>query len=81
MAAPPGGRRVADALLLARERSTWIHGQYAGAPSSSTHRPHAILDPRDLAWPQASSASLILPIPGSPARSARPPRPGAQELE
>jgi hypothetical protein len=55
------------------ERSTWRHGQYAGAPSASTQRPHATAVPPARATPASSWASRVLPIPGSPTqRTSRP---------
>ena len=48
-------------------RSSCTHGQYAGAPPPSQHRPQRTRAPRALASDAISSASRVLPMPGSPA--------------
>lgn len=55
-------------------RMTWIHGQWAGAPPPSQHRPHRTRIPFAVARLVASSASHVLPMPGSPVKSKSRPR-------
>ena len=47
-------------------RTTWTHGQYAGAPPPSQHRPSNTDQPSALADAARTSISRLLPIPGSP---------------
>lgn len=51
--------------------------QKAEAPSPSQQRPHSTRAPCAVAWAANSSASRVLPMPGSPATSTTPPRPAA----
>ena len=60
---------VARGLIVdAQCRSACVHGQKAGAPPPSQHRPHATFAPARSASVEISSASRVLPIPGSPVR-------------
>ena len=61
-------------------RTTWIHGQYAGAPPSSQQRPvHAPVAVEGVA--ASSWIRLVLPMPGSPVTRTRPSPPGFRPLE
>ena len=70
MSAAPGAsssriRSLSPSRICARR--AWTHGQYAGAPPASQQRPQRTFAPRAWASDVGSSASLVLPIPGSPA--------------
>ena len=54
-------------------RNTSRHGQNAGAPSVSAHRPHTTRSPA--ASPASSWQRRVLPIPASPMQSTSRPRP------
>ena len=74
-AAGPSSSASADgSRSMSNGRSTSIHGQYAGAPPASQQRPHIT---RALSPTRAhsSSASLVLPMPGSPTSRNNRPRP------
>jgi hypothetical protein len=58
--------RCSVSVPVRQARMTWIHGQYAGVPLPSQHRPQATRTPSANAKRPNSSASLVLPIPGSP---------------
>jgi hypothetical protein len=75
--APKWWRSPATSLAWAYARTTWTQGRKAGASSASQQRPHSTKAPRAVAWAATSSASRVLPIPGSPASSTTPPRPAA----
>ena len=65
--------REVRSALIPNDRRTCRHGQYAGAPSVSTHLPHATVAPAANAVPASSWASRVLPIPASPLhRTSRP---------
>src|SRR6185312_1822642 len=70
---PAASSRAATPAFRSNERRTWTHGQYGGAPPSSQAPPHETCAP----WPRARranvAASVVLPIPGSPEMSTRPP--------
>ena len=58
-------------------RSACTHGQYAGAPPASQQRPTRTCAPPSRARSSSSSASRLLPMPGSPASSTRRPWPAS----
>ena len=60
---------MAASCSAASWRTTCAHGHNAGAPSPSWQRPQATCIPAAAARRAASSASRVLPIPGSPATS------------
>ena len=62
---------------LVKARDDGAHGQYAGAPPASQHRPQKVRIPFSRASLATSSASLLFPIPGSPVRYQTEPRPSA----
>src|SRR5258706_2440323 len=59
-------------------RKTWMKGQYDGAPPTSEARPQCTETPRPATERESSSASRVLPIPGSPVMRNRPPRPASR---
>jgi hypothetical protein len=67
--------RELSSLAPVNDRRTCNQGQNPGAPSPSQQRPQATAAPCDRAYSQISSASRVLPTPGSPASSVSPPRP------
>lgn len=73
--APSSRSNLSGSRPRIRARIDWTHGQYAGAPPASQQRPHSTRAPRSRAIDPSSSASLLFPIPGSPASRNRRPSP------
>src|SRR5262249_42418136 len=75
---PNRSARVPTSPWRRSVRITCTHGQKAGAPSPSQHRPQMTVAPRPVALVATHSASRVLPMPGSPAmRQSRPRSPMA----
>jgi len=60
-----------------KARKICRHGQYGGAPPASGARPHTTMAPTASATAHSSSASRVLPIPGSPRQRIRRGRPAS----
>ncbi len=57
-----------------RRRRIWVQGQYGGASVGSWWaRPSAVTPPRSVAIRAISPRSAVLPMPGSPTSTTRPP--------
>ena len=69
---PSPQRRGQARPRASQDRRIRRHGQYAGAPSAAVQPPHSTGTARAPASAASSSASRVLPIPGSPAITARP---------
>ena len=68
-------RSGTSSAVRASGPSSSIHGQYAGAPPVSQARPQLVTNPCAVARATTSSASRVLPMPGSPLRTRSTPRP------
>ena len=70
-----GAENIRPLSASASCRSASAHGQYGGDPSRSPDRPDRTRAPRLVALAANSCASVVLPIPASPATSTTWPRP------
>jgi len=73
--APSSARKASSSRSAASARTICTHGQNAGAPPPSQPRAQATRWPSAAARSPSAVAKRVLPMPGSPVSSTRPPWP------
>ena len=73
--APRSATKASRSVVSAYVRTIWVHGQYAGAPSTSAARPTSTVAPRRLARFGKLGDQTGLPDPGLAGDDPDPPRP------